>query len=207
MSTKTIDERKLDYAKHNTSSSHADSIKVFGFWIYLMSDSILFAILFAAYAVLVNNTAGGPAGKDIFDLFYVFLETICLLFSSITNGMAILAMKYSDKHKVNLYLGLTLLCGLIFLCMEVNEFNHLIVDGMGPNRSAFLSSFFTLIATHGIHIASGILWILVMIVHIAINGLTIANKIRMHCLSLFWHFLDLIWICIFTVVYLIGALQ
>jgi cytochrome o ubiquinol oxidase subunit 3 len=206
MSTETLHHHDPLNA-HATDGHHdAGSVKVFGFWIYLMSDCILFASLFATYAVLVNGTAGGPAGKDIFELPFVLVETFCLLFSSITYGMAILAMHRGESSKVTAWLGLTFLFGLAFICMELYEFHHLIAEGFGPSRSAFLSGFFTLVATHGIHVTSGLIWILVMMTQVSRRGLTATNKTRLMCLSLFWHFLDVIWICVFTVVYLMGAL-
>lgn len=194
------------HAVHDHGHHDAGALKVFGFWIYLMSDCILFATLFATYAVLVNSTAGGPSGKDIFELPFVLVETFCLLFSSITYGMAILAMNRGDKSKVNAWLGLTFLFGLAFIGMELYEFHHLIAEGNGPDRSGFLSGFFTLVATHGLHVTSGLIWMAVMMTQVAKRGLTATNQTRLMCLSLFWHFLDVIWICVFTVVYLMGAL-
>ncbi|CPR13910.1 Cytochrome O ubiquinol oxidase subunit III [Brenneria goodwinii] len=179
---------------------------MFGFWIYLMSDCILFASLFATYAVLVNGTAGGPTGKDIFELPFVLVETFALLFSSITYGMAMIAMNKGNKSQVNVWLGLTFLFGLAFIAMEIYEFHHLIAEGFGPDRSAFLSAFFALVGTHGIHVTSGLIWIIIMMVLVSSRGLTAVNKTRLMCLSLFWHFLDVVWICVFTVVYLMGAM-
>ncbi|WP_413734886.1 cytochrome o ubiquinol oxidase subunit III [Sodalis sp. RH21] len=206
MSTETLHNH--DHVNAHAAHGHHDagSIKVFGFWIYLMSDCILFATLFATYAVLVNGTAGGPSGKDIFDLPFVLVETFFLLFSSITYGMAILAMNRGDKSRVTVWLGMTFLFGLGFIAMELYEFHHLIGEGFGPDRSAFLSGFFALVATHGIHVTSGLIWILVMITQVSRRGLTATNQTRLMCLSLFWHFLDVIWICVFTVVYLMGAI-
>ncbi|WP_410016195.1 cytochrome o ubiquinol oxidase subunit III [Sodalis sp. C49] len=197
-----------DHVDAHAGHGHHDAgaIKVFGFWIYLMSDCILFATLFATYAVLVNSTAGGPSGKEIFELPFVLVETFCLLFSSITYGMAILAMNQGNKSRVNAWLGLTFLFGLAFIGMELYEFHHLIAEGNGPDRSGFLSGFFTLVATHGLHVTSGLIWMAVMMVQVAKRGLTATNQTRLMCLSLFWHFLDVIWICVFTVVYLMGAM-
>ncbi len=180
--------------------------KVFGFWIYLMSDCILFASLFATYAVLVNGTAGGPSGKDIFDLKFVLVETFLLLFSSITYGMAMIAMNKGKVGGVNTWLFLTFLFGLGFVAMEIYEFHHLIAEGFGPDRSAFLSSFFALVGTHGLHVTSGLIWIIVLMIQVSKFGLTATNKTRLMCLSLFWHFLDVVWICVFTVVYLLGVM-
>jgi cytochrome o ubiquinol oxidase subunit 3 len=178
-----------------------------GFWIYLMSDCLLFASLFAAYAVLHGNTAGGPSGKALFVLPYVATETLCLLLSSSTYGIAMLAMNRIDGRRVITWLGVTFLLGLAFIGMEVNEFHHLVAQGHGPDRSAFLSSFFTLVGTHGLHVASGLLWMAVMMVQVLSKGLTERVRTRLTCLSLFWHFLDIVWICVFTVVYLTGSLS
>ncbi len=197
---------------HHTHGAHEDghhdagTTKVFGFWIYLMSDCILFATLFATYAVLVNGTAGGPAGKDIFELPFVFAETMLLLLSSITFGFGMLAMNKNKVSAVNTWLLVTFILGAGFIAMEIYEFHHLIVNDAGPDRSGFLSAFFTLVGTHGIHVTSGLIWIIVMMVLIAKKGLTERNRTRLMCLSLFWHFLDVVWICVFTVVYLMGVM-
>ncbi|UDG79755.1 cytochrome o ubiquinol oxidase subunit III [Candidatus Steffania adelgidicola] len=205
MLTKRFSNCTETHAQHKHDNSGAT--KIFGFWIYLMSDCILFGTLFATYAVLSNRVAGGPAGKDIFNLPLVLLETFFLLFSSITYGMAILAMYRAEKTRVNIWLGLTFFLGLNFICMELYEFHHLINAGYSPDRSAFLSSFFTLVGMHGMHVTAGLLWILVMMLQVSCCGLTSINQTRLHCLSLFWHFLDLVWICVFTVVYLIGTVS
>jgi len=179
---------------------------IFGFWIYLMTDCILFASLFAAYAVLSGNVAGGVSGHDIFELPYVLGETACLLFSSITYGFAMLALHKGDKGGVLGWLFVTFLFGLGFIGMELNEFHKLISEGHGPQTSGFLSGFFTLVGTHGAHVTSGLIWMAVMMYQVSKNGLTATNSTRLSCLSLFWHFLDVVWICVFTVVYLMGTL-
>lgn len=205
MSTETLTNHHS--AAHVEHGHHdAGETKVFGFWIYLMSDCILFACLFATYAVLVNGTAGGPAGKDIFDLKFVLVETFLLLFSSITYGMAMLGMHKGKIGSVNVWLFLTFLFGFGFVAMEIYEFHHLIAEGYGPERSAFLSSFFALVGTHGLHVTTGLIWILIMMIQVSRRGLNPINKTRLMCLSLFWHFLDVVWICVFTVVYLMGAM-
>ncbi|PPI86334.1 cytochrome o ubiquinol oxidase subunit III [Candidatus Pantoea edessiphila] len=180
-----------------------ESNKIFGFWIYLMSDCIIFATLFATYSVLVNNTADGPSGKDIFELPFVLIETCLLLLSSITCGMALISLR---KHKINIviWLCITFLLGLGFIGMEFYEFHYLIKEGYGPNRSAFLSSFFTVVGTHGLHVISGLIWMLVLIIQLLMYDKNAKNITRIMCLSLFWHFLDVIWICVFTIVYLMG---
>lgn len=204
MSTETLTNHNATHAEHGHHD--AGETKVFGFWIYLMSDCILFASLFATYAVLVNGTAGGPSGKDIFDLKFVLVETFLLLFSSITYGMAMIAMNKGKVGGVNTWLFLTFLFGLGFVAMEIYEFHHLIAEGFGPDRSAFLSSFFALVGTHGLHVTSGLIWIIVLMIQVSKFGLTATNKTRLMCLSLFWHFLDVVWICVFTVVYLLGVM-
>ncbi|AIN47185.1 cytochrome o ubiquinol oxidase subunit III [Candidatus Palibaumannia cicadellinicola] len=204
MSTPIISNNKTTYTQPGHQNLGAKTI--FGFWIYLMSDCIIFATMFATYAVLSKSVAGGPSGKDIFDLPVVLVETFCLLFSSLTYGMGILAMHRTQKNLVNIWLFLTFILGLCFISMELIELNNLVAKGFGPDRSAFLSSFFGIVATHGIHVISGLIWIIVMIVQVSSRGLTLLNQTRLQCLSLFWHFLDVIWICVFTVVYLMGVL-
>lgn len=179
---------------------------IFGFWLYIMSDCILFASLFAIYAVLYNNTAYGLTGKEIFVLPFVFIETFFLLLSSLTYGIAMTYAKKLYIKQTKLWISITFLLGLLFINMEIHEFYHLIKIGNGPHISAFLSSFFILIGTHGIHVIIGLIWIIVMLIHIFYQGLTHINQIRLECLSLFWHFLDIIWICVFTAVYLIGMI-
>ena len=174
MSTETLTNHNAAHAEHGHHD--AGETKVFGFWIYLMSDCILFASLFATYAVLVNGTAGGPSGKDIFDLKFVLVETFLLLFSSITYGMAMIAMNKGKVGGVNTWLFLTFLFGLGFVAMEIYEFHHLIAEGFGPDRSAFLSSFFALVGTHGLHVTSGLIWIIVMMIQVSKFGLTATNK-------------------------------
>jgi cytochrome o ubiquinol oxidase subunit III len=183
----------------------AGAITTLGFWIYLMSDCILFAALFASFAVLRGATAGGPSGREIFSLPYVAVETACLLVSSFTYGMAIISADQGRQAWVLRWLGLTLLLGVTFVGMEIHEFVKLIADGAGPDRSGFLSAFFTLVGTHGLHVTSGMVWMAVLIAHVLRRGLTEANRTRLMCLSLFWHFLDIVWIGVFTVVYLMGV--
>ncbi|MBA1273061.1 cytochrome o ubiquinol oxidase subunit III [Stutzerimonas azotifigens] len=196
-----------EHAAEEHGPEHVGSVTVFGFWIYLMTDCILFATIFATYAVLVDSVAGGPSGAEIFELPYVLVETFCLLFSSITYGFAMLAMHRGDKQKLLGWLAVTFLLGLAFIGLEINEFHKLISEGFGPNRSAFLSGFFTLVGTHGLHVISGLLWMAVLMFQVRAKGLTETNQTRLRCLSLFWHFLDVVWICVFTVVYLMGVLR
>ncbi len=192
---------------HGDHEHHDDGSKTtFGFWIYLMSDCLIFSVLFATFAVLSKATAGGPDGKELFDLSFVLVETMLLLISSFTFGVAMLNMQAGKVAKVQAWLAITFLFGLGFVAMEVWEFHHLITEGYGPGRSAFLSAFFVLIGTHGLHVTFGLIWILIMMHMISRQGLDPFNTRRLQCLSLFWHFLDIIWICVFTFIYLFGAL-
>ncbi len=178
----------------------------FGFWIYLMSDCVLFAGLFAVYAVLQGETFGGKAIYDFANLQYVFFETALLLTSSFMMGLSLVAAQFKRQKLALLALSVTFLLGLGFLGMEVAEFARLVAEGSGPSTSAFLSAFFALVGTHGLHIALGSVWMLVVMAHIAIRGFNPSTMRKLTCLALFWHFLDLIWIFIFTFVYLIGIL-
>ncbi|MEI9913843.1 MAG: cytochrome o ubiquinol oxidase subunit III [Candidatus Saccharibacteria bacterium] len=180
---------------------------LFGFWIYIMTDCVLFASLFAVYAVLHNGTNGGPSGAQIFNLPYVLTETMLLLTSSFTCGLATIALQYKSKSKVILYFLLTFLLGLGFLILELREFRHLTLMHDSWTRSGFLSSYFTLVGTHGLHITVGLIWMAVMMVRIIKGGLSTYNVRRLKMLAMFWHFLDVIWIFIFTIVYLLGALK
>ncbi len=171
-----------------------------------MSDCILFACLFATYAVLVNGVADGPTGKDIFNLSFVLTETALLLLSSITYGVAMLAMVKGNKSQVNTWLALTFLLGLGFVAMELYEFHVMVEEGYGPSTSAFLSAYYALVGTHGLHVSIGLIWLAVLMIQVNRKGLTSNNRTRLMCLSMFWHFLDVIWICVFTVVYLMGSM-
>jgi cytochrome o ubiquinol oxidase subunit 3 len=182
----------------------ADSTATFGFWVYLMTDCVLFATLFATFAVLRNSTFGGPSGSDLFSLPFVLVETLALLTSSFTCGLGLLAARRGDKRQVLSLFGLTFLLGVFFLTMEVTEFHHLVQEGDSWRRSGFLSAFFTLVSTHGLHITFGLLWMLVLGGQVLKRGLKRAVIRQLTMLSLFWHFLDIIWIFIFTIVYLMG---
>lgn len=198
----TIDS--VDSGEFERSATVAN--QAFGFWIYLMTDLVLFASIFATYAVVGRNYAGGPTGKDLFDLRYLFLETMFLLFSSATFGLAVLAMHNDRKGLVLTWLVVTFLLGFGFIAMEINEFQQLILDGNGPQRSAFLSAFFTLVGTHGAHVAFGLIWMAVMMGQIDTKGLTTPVRSRLMRLGMFWHFLDIVWVGVFTIVYLLGVL-
>lgn len=183
-----------------------ESKALLGFWIYLMTDCVLFASLFATFAVLRGETFGGPSGHDLFSLPYVLTETLILLTSSFTCGLGLLAARQGAKNQVIFWFGLTFLLGAAFLGLELREFTHLVQDGDSWRRSGFLSAFFTLVGTHGLHISVGLLWMLVMMVRTAAVGLTSNTVRKLTMLSLFWHFLDIVWIFIFSIVYLMGVL-
>jgi cytochrome o ubiquinol oxidase subunit III len=185
--------------------NQGESKSMFGFWVYLMTDCVLFATLFATFAVLHNNTFGGPGGSELFSLPFVLLETLILLTSSFSVGLAMLAGYKNDKSLMLKLLGVTFVLGLAFLGLELSEFHKLYVEGNSWLRSGFLSAFFTLVSTHGLHITTGLIWMGTMIVRVRKNGLTQISLRRLTMLSMFWHFLDIVWIFIFTVVYLMGA--
>lgn len=187
---------------------HAEgSSTMLGFWIYLMSDCLIFAVLFATYGVLGGNYAAGPSPKDLFDLKLVALNTSMLLLSSITYGFAMLAMVRKRVAATQGWLTITALFGLAFVGIELYEFAHMIHEGATPQRSAFLSSFYTLVGTHGLHVSFGLIWLFTLMAQIGRHGLIPANTRRLMCLSMFWHFLDVIWIGVFSFVYLLGVLR
>ena len=185
---------------------HVENGTMLGFWLYLMSDCLIFACLFAVYGVLGRNYAGGPTGAEIFELPLVALNTALLLLSSITYGFAMLEMQRNRQRGMLIWLGITGLLGAGFIGLELHEFAHLIAIGAGPQRSAFLSSFFALVGTHGLHVTFGLIWLIVLMVQVSKKGLTAENKRRLMCLSMFWHFLDVVWIGVFSFVYLMGVL-
>lgn len=180
--------------------------KALGFWTYLMSDAVIFSLLFATYAVMLPRTAGGPAAHELYELPHTAWETLLLLLSSITFGFASINAMAKDKSKTLMWLGVTFLLGLGFIAMEYVEFAQMIAEGAGPDRSGFLSSFFTLVGTHGLHVSSGLVWIAIMALQVSRKGLTDPVLSRLHRLGLFWHFLDIIWIGIFSFVYLPGVM-
>jgi cytochrome o ubiquinol oxidase subunit 3 len=192
----------LDEHDHEAGGS-----TMLGFWLYLMSDCLIFAMLFACYGVFGGSYAGGPKPSEIFELPTVAVNTTMLLLSSITYGFAMLAMDEEKKGATLGWLAITGLFGAAFVGIELHEFAGLIAEGATPQRSAFLSSFFTLVSTHGLHVSMGIIWLVTLMVQVGRFGLTAANKRRLMCLSLFWHFLDVIWIGVFTFVYLLGVLR
>jgi cytochrome o ubiquinol oxidase subunit 3 len=185
---------------------HSKDKVFFGFWIYMMTDLLMFAVLFATFTVLRNNTNGGIGIGEIFNPPFVLAETLILLASSFTCGLALLALNKRDKTKTMLQLGITALLGIVFLGMELYEFSHLISEGHDYTKSAFLSSFFTLLSFHGLHILAGTFWIVSLLVHIKLFGFSETNTRKVQLLTIFWHFLDVVWIFIFTIVYLMGGI-
>ena len=212
----TADPHRLGHgvASRNPASEHAGGgllskriIVGYGFWIFLLSDIIMFSAFFATYAVLVGNTAGGPSGKDLFDLRNVAIETGCLLFSSFTCGIA--GIGAQTRRDLWFYgaMTVTFVFGAAFIALEIHEFAGLVAQGAGPTRSAFLSAFFTLVGCHGLHVSAGLLWLLTMMAQVFAKGYRPDILRRVLCFSLFWHALDIIWVGLFTVVYLMGAGQ
>ncbi len=180
-------------------------VVAYGFWIFILSDIVMFAALFAAYAALVRATAGGAAGAQLFNQFNVAIETACLLASSYTCGLMSLAV--NSRRRIGTYLAalLTFALGAAFLVLEIREFADMIARGATPQSSAFLSAFFTLVGCHGLHVTAGLIWLVVMMVQVAVKNFSPAVTRRLLCFSLFWHALDIIWICLFTFVYLMGV--
>ncbi len=186
---------------------HVANGTLLGFWLYLMSDCLIFAALFATYSVLSQSYAGGPTGAELFDLPLVALNTSFLLFSSITYGFAMLQMQQGKLKGTMIWLATTGVFGAAFLGLELFEFYHLIHEGATPQRSAYWSAFFTLVGTHGLHVTFGIIWLITLLLQLRKHGLTVPNRRRLFCLSMFWHFLDVVWIGVFTIVYLIGSMS
>jgi len=177
----------------------------YGFWIFLLSDIVMFSCFFAAYAVLLGQTAGGPTGAQLFNLKSVAIETTCLLLSSFTCGMASIAAEERNPFWFQVAMGVTCVFGLAFLWIEFHEFADLVARGAGPSRSAFLSAFFTLVGCHGGHVSAGILWLLTMMAQVLAKGFRADILRRLLCFALFWHALDIIWVAVFSVVYLLGS--
>ena len=174
----------------------------YGFWLFLLSDIIIFAALFAAYSVLSHETNGGPTGPELFDKRHVFIETACLLASSVTCGFATLAIQQRDRFPAYVWMAATFVLGAAFLSLERAEFAHMLASGNGPSRSAFLSAFFTLVGTHGLHVTIGLIWLVIMMLQMATLDLRPMVRRRFYCFGLFWHALDIVWIGVFTIVYL-----
>ncbi|AOJ06233.1 cytochrome o ubiquinol oxidase subunit III [Burkholderia mayonis] len=199
--------QSVSAAHHQAAHDHPPSHSVFGFWLYLMTDCVIFAALFAVFAVMAHQFAGGPTAVDLFDIPGVALETALLLVSSITYGFAMIGAQRGRRGALLGWLAVTFVLGAAFLGLELREFSHMIAEGAGPQRSAFLSSFFTLVGTHGLHVAIGLLWMAVLAFQAMRRpALTERDIRRLTCLSLFWHFLDIVWICVFTFVYLASVI-
>jgi cytochrome o ubiquinol oxidase subunit III len=197
----------MTHAESTHDVSHEEAANdrtMFGFWVYLMTDLLMFAVLFAVYAVLRNNTAGGPTAADLFSPKLALAETLILLTSSFTSGLGMIAARRGIKKQVLVWFGITFALGLLFLILELREFTELIHEGYTMQSNAFLSSFFVLVGTHGLHITSGLLWLGTILFFVLKRGLTAPMVRKLSLLSLFWHFLDIVWIFIFTVVYLMA---
>lgn len=196
----------FELSPEDQAKEHAQPGTYLGFWIYLMSDCLIFAALFATYAVVGRNYAMGPAPVDLFDLKLILVSTFMLLFSSITYGFAMIGVQNKKVGSTQFWLGVTGLFGLAFLGLEIYEFRHLFHVGATPQTSAFLSAFFTLVGTHGLHVTFGLIWLVTLMFQVRKHGLNPANKRRLMCLSMFWHFLDVVWVGVFSFVYLMGVL-
>jgi cytochrome o ubiquinol oxidase subunit III len=180
-------------------------VVAYGFWIFILSDIVMFSGLFAAYAVLSGHTAGGPTGPELFNLRNVFIETMCLLFSSYTCGLGALCAERRQPGRVLIFAALTFVLGAAFLSVEISEFASMVRQGAGPSRSAFLSAFFTLVGMHGAHVAMGLIWLIYLAAQVVAKGLRATVLRRLLCFSLFWHALDIVWIGVMTLVYLMGV--
>src|SRR5262244_838776 len=207
MTIATVDFVPTELARGRGGGGPAPTriVVAYGFWIFLLSDFILFAGLFAAYAVLSGNTAGGPTGAELFNLRNVFIETMCLLLSSYTCGIGVLSAERGQPTLFLVFAIFTFALGAAFLFIEVTEFAGMVAKGAGPSRSAFLSSFFTLVGTHGVHVASGLVALVYLVAQVIVHGLRPAVLRRLLCWSLFWHALDIVWVGVFTLVYLMGG--
>jgi cytochrome o ubiquinol oxidase subunit 3 len=203
MNSETLETAKIIRKNEQLA---ADEKSLFGFWVYIMTDCVLFATLFATFVILRNNTFGGPSGHSIFKLNYVLSETLILLTSSYTCGLGMLAAHRRSKKNTLIWFGISFLLGVVFLALEVSEFRHLVVEGNSWRRSGFLSAYFTLVGTHGLHITVGLIWMAVVLFRVAKKGIKRTTLRQLQMLSLFWHFLDIIWIFIFTIVYSMGKL-
>ena len=207
MTIATIDAFSAERGRGRGGGGPASTrtVVAYGFWIFLLSDIIMFSGLFAAYAVLSGETAGGPTGRELFNLHHVFIETMCLLVSSYTCGLGALAAERQQRDRYLVFAALTFVLGAAFLFIEISEFAGMVKAGAGPSRSAFLSAFFALVGMHGAHVTSGLLWLAYMVAQVVAKGLRPNVLRRLLCFSLFWHALDIIWIGVMTLVYLMGA--
>lgn len=191
--------------EHHAHTDH-ESLKILGFWIFLVTDCILFGTLFATYVVLRTHTDGGPTGRDLFDVPGFTAETFILLTSSFTSGLATLALHNGRKKQVLGWLAVTALLGAAFISLEINEFANLAAEGATISRSAFLSAFFTLVGTHGLHVSVGLVWMIALMIQLGKHGINAVTTRKVTVIGLYWHFLDAVWIFLFTVVYLMGVM-
>src|ERR1700720_4699182 len=207
MTIAAIDRAPTELARGRGGGGPAPKriVVAYGFWIFILSDMVMFSALFAAYAVLSGNTAGGPTGAELFNLRNVFIETMCLLVSSYTCGLGALSAELRHPGRFLIFAALTFVLGAAFLFIEVTEFAGMVAKGAGPSRSGFLSSFFTLVGTHGVHVASGLVALVYLVAQVLVHGLQAAVLRRLLCWSLFWHALDIVWVGVFTLVYLTGG--
>jgi cytochrome o ubiquinol oxidase subunit III len=206
MTITTIDAISVERTRGRGGGGPAPkrTVVAYGFWIFILSDIVMFSGLFAAYAVLAGSTAGGPTGRQLFDLRNVFIETMCLLFSSYTCGLGALSAERRQPARFLIFAAVTFVLGAAFLIIEASEFAGMVERGAGPSRSGFLSSFFTLVGTHGVHVTGGLLWLIYLVAQVIVKGLRPAVLRRLLCWSLFWHALDIVWVGVFTLVYLMG---
>jgi cytochrome o ubiquinol oxidase subunit 3 len=205
MSAEVCKHPGINLGTTHQEAHDAAEVVVFGFWVFLMSDLVMFGLLFATYVTMIGATAGGPGGKELFDLGSAGIETMVLLLSSFTFGMASLALKYThDRFRLLFWLAVTLILGVTFLAYEVHDFVTMLDKGGAPSRSGFLSAFFALVPTHGLHVTVGSFWIVIMMIQVVTFGIDTQVKTRILRLGLFWHFLDIVWVGIFSVVYLAG---
>lgn len=191
---------------HEHGHEEHEQLKVLGFWIFVVTDCILFGTLFATYAVLMNSYAGGPTGKELFEMPGIIASTFILLTSSFTSGLAVLAMNKGKVKELNAWLAVTALLGLAFVVLEINEFTHLVHEGATMGTSAFWSAFYALVGTHGLHVTVGLFWMVALMIQLKRRGVTPVTRRKVTNLSLYWHFLDVVWIFLFTVVYLMGVM-
>ena len=207
MTTVTIthDLHQVQEAAEHPGPAPKRIVTAYGFWIFILSDMVMFSCFFAAFAVLSGETAGGPRGSELFNLTNVAIETACLLLSSFTCGMASIAADVRNRFWFHVSMAVTCVLGLAFLFIEFREFADLVARGAGPSRSAFLSSFFTLVGCHGLHVSAGVLWLLTMMAQVVAKGFRADILRRISCFVLFWHALDIIWVAVFSVVYLLGS--
>jgi cytochrome o ubiquinol oxidase subunit 3 len=205
MATATIGPIPTELARGGGGPASTRMVVAYGFWIFILSDIVMFSGLFAAYAVLSGNTAGGPTGRELFNLRNVFIETMCLLCSSYTCGLGALSAERRQSGRFVIFAALTFVLGAAFIFIEISEFAGMVSKGAGPSRSAFLSSFFTLVGMHGAHVTLGLIWLIYMVAQVVAKGLRAAVLRRLLCFSLFWHALDIVWIGVVTLVYLMGV--